>query len=86
MSNLGATTLRRRARARDPVRTYDAFPPELRRWMAQAALPWSPRSCARHWEKVRGTRHDPEAALAILTHAEAQSLARDRQSNSNRIP
>lgn len=84
--NLGATSLRRRSRPGDPMRAYDALPPELRAWIAQAALPWSPRSCARLWEKARRGGLGPEAALAVLSHAEARTLARDRlaaTANSN---
>jgi hypothetical protein len=76
--NLGATSLRRRARAGDPMRGYDALPPELRAWIAQAALPWSPRSCARLWEKARRKGLDPEEAHDLLTRAELRTLARDR--------
>ncbi|MBO6922217.1 MAG: hypothetical protein JJ859_08380 [Roseicyclus sp.] len=76
--NLGATTLQRRKRACDPMRTYDALPPELRRWIAQAALPWSPRSCARLWKKARQRGLGAEAALATLERAQAGTLALER--------
>ena len=76
--NLGATSLRRRARGGDPMRAYDALPPELRAWMAGAALPWSPRSCARLWEKARRKGMSAEAALAYLSRVEAGTLARER--------
>ena len=74
--NLGATALRRRARRAEPMRAYDDLPPELRRWMAQAVLPWSARSCARLWDRARRRGLDPEAALAALSRAEARTLAR----------
>jgi hypothetical protein len=75
--NLGAAALRRR-RERNPMRAYDALPPELRRWLAHAALPWSPRSCARLWEKARRRGLDRDAALALLDRAERATLARER--------
>ena len=37
------TSLRRRRRS-CPITQYDRLPPELRHWLAQAALPWSPVS------------------------------------------
>lgn len=77
--NLGATSLRRRVRGGDPMRAYDALPPDLRAWLAEAALPWSPQSCARVWEKARRKGLPPKEALAALTRAEARTLARDRQ-------
>ena len=60
------------------MRTYDALPPELRRWMAGAALPWSPRSCARLWAKARRRGLTADAAIALLDTAERRTLARDR--------
>ena len=76
--NLGATTLQCRRRNCDPMRAYDALPPELRRWIAQAALPWSPRSCGRLWDKARRRGLEAEAALAMLERAQAGTLARER--------
>ncbi|MFQ6552250.1 DUF6525 family protein [Aestuariibius insulae] len=78
--NLGATSLRRRARSGDPMRSYDALAPELRRWMAQAALPWSARSCARLWDRARRQGLGPNYALAALSRAERRQLERDRLS------
>lgn len=36
--NRGATSLRRKRRRGDPMRDYDRLPPELRCWLADAAL------------------------------------------------
>ncbi|WP_260349929.1 DUF6525 family protein, partial [Alloyangia mangrovi] len=38
-----------RRREGDVMSAYDRLPPELRAWLAQAALPWSPRSALRAW-------------------------------------
>jgi hypothetical protein len=75
--NLGATVLPRR-RERDPMRASDALPPELRDRLAQAALSWSPRSCARLWRKALRRGLDAQAALAALDRAQARTLARER--------
>lgn len=83
--NLGATSLPRSGRGRDPMRAYDALPPELRGWMAQAALPWSPRSCARLWEKARRQGLEGRAALDLLDRAERKTLARERSRSARQI-
>lgn len=71
------TTLRRRAQT-DPMRAFDALPPVLRHWLAQARLPWNPGSARRIWARALA-RHagDPAAALQSLDRAERRSLARD---------
>lgn len=51
---------------------YDRLPADLRAWLAQAALPWSPASALRLWRKG-----DPAAARGRLDAAEARLLARD---------
>ncbi|MCZ0962456.1 DUF6525 family protein [Paracoccus benzoatiresistens] len=57
---------------------YDRLPPELRTWLAAAALPWSPRSVLRLWDRLlREMRGDVEAVLARLDRAERKMLAKD---------
>lgn len=77
-SNLGKTCQRQSRRSGDPMRAYDALPTPLRRWMAQAALPWSPTSCRRIWTRARKRGEAVEAVLERLTRAEAACLARER--------
>lgn len=81
--NLGSTSLRRKRRARDPMRSYDALPAPLRNWLAQATLPWSPVSAQRLWNRACAQGLDTEAALSHMSQAEARTLARDRFSNVN---
>ncbi len=76
-TNLGQTRLKRRRRRADPMSDYDALPPVLRLWVAQAALPWSPRSCLRLWRAARAKGASEGEALARLSRAEADLLARD---------
>ena len=72
-----ATSLRRRRRS-CPITQYDRLPPELRHWLAQAALPWSPVSALRLWRKLLDeTGKDAEAARARLDMIEARMLMRD---------
>lgn len=72
-----ATSLRRKARG-NPMRAYDALPHDLRRWLASAALPWSPQSVARLWQRAlhdaNGCRH---RATERLDAAERRLLERD---------
>ena len=76
--NLGSTALKRRRRATDPMMTYDTLPQPLRRWLAEGALPWSPKSCKRIWEKARRNGLSVEDAIVVLTEAERKTLSRDK--------
>lgn len=79
--NLGQTSLRGKRRATDPMKTYDALPAPLRLWLGQAALPWSPTSARRLWDKVHAKGQSIEDTLSALSKAEAKTLARDRFAN-----
>lgn len=72
-----ATSLRRRIRPL-PMERYDRLPPELRRWLAGAALPWSPNSVLRLWTRLqREARGDTDLILQRLDQAERRLLAKD---------
>lgn len=75
MQNL--RTPRARRRQTDPMREYDALPPELRQWLASANLPWSPRSVRRLWQKALQTHGDRQRAIASLQKSESRAIARD---------
>ncbi|MDF2235117.1 DUF6525 family protein [Albimonas sp. CAU 1670] len=76
--NRGEIRLRMRRRAGDPMAEFDRLPPPLRRWLAGAALPWSPRSVVRAWAAARReARGDPAAALARLDAIQARRLAQE---------
>lgn len=81
--NLGATTLKRRRRSADPMHAYDALPQPLRQWLAHAALPWSPLSCKRIWDRARKEGLGLDDALLRLGTAEQKTLARDRVSGTS---
>jgi len=78
--NLGQSTLRRKRRSGDPMPAYDGLPPPLRQWLSAAALPWSPTSARRLWFKLRAKGLTQEEMIALLSEAEARTLARDRHS------
>ena len=74
--NRGATGLRPRRRAEDQMQAFDRLPPELRAWLREAALPWSPRSCRSIWIRARADGASPAEAIARLKRAEAATLAK----------
>lgn len=47
--NRGSTSLHRKRRPTDPMRSFDALPAPLRRWLSQATLTWSSDSARRLW-------------------------------------
>jgi hypothetical protein len=59
------------------MQVYDHLPPDLRRWMAGAAMPWSPTSCLAIWRRAVAEEGSVEAALARLDNAEKAALGRD---------
>ncbi|MEP3785807.1 DUF6525 family protein [Ascidiaceihabitans sp.] len=75
MQNLGKTCLPVRRRNANPMRTYDALPVPLRRWLSQAVLPWSPKSAARLWAQARKKGLSVELTLQSLQNAERRTLA-----------
>lgn len=71
------TTLRRRPQP-DPMRAFDRLPPDLRRWLAEARLPWSARSVRALWcRALAEAKGDADLARARLDAAEARCLSRD---------
>ena len=71
---MGANLNSRLRKRSSSMQDYDRLPPELRAWLAQAALPWSVASVRKVWAR---TRRDPQAALARLRDLEARNLHRD---------
>lgn len=72
--NCGEVALVHKRRKSDPMRAYDALPPDLRKWMSQAVLPWSPVSCLKIWSGSDG----PADALRRLENAERKTLEKAR--------
>ena len=78
-NNLGATTLKKQRRAADPMMTYDLLPEPLRSWLAEAALPWSPKSCKRIWDKARTNGLSVDDTIVVLTEVERKkNLSQDK--------
>lgn len=64
-------------RAGSTMQDFDRLPPELRAWLAQAALPWSVRSVRKLWAQAKRHHPTPDAALRHLTQLEIRALQRD---------
>jgi hypothetical protein len=69
-----SSSLRRRG---STMQDYDRLPPELRAWLAQAALPWSVRSVRKLWAQAKRRHPTADAALRHLTQLETRALHRD---------
>ena len=75
-SNLGQTALRRKKSVQDPMRAYDSLPRPLRLWLANAVMPWSPKSCEKIWQRAKSRGEATPAILAKLDRAETATLAK----------
>ncbi|MEL6169009.1 MAG: DUF6525 family protein [Pseudomonadota bacterium] len=82
--NLGQCSLRRKRRRGDPMAAYDGLPAPLRKWLSEAALPWSPASVWRIWARSRAKGLTPDEIFLALNQAEMRTLARDQQSSAFR--
>jgi Family of unknown function (DUF6525) len=75
--NRNLASPRARWRKTNPMAAYDRLPPDLRSWLAEAALPWSAASVLRLWQRALRETGCPQAAKARLARAEAKTLAKD---------
>ncbi len=71
------TSPRARWRRTDPMAAHDRLPEPLRRWAADAALPWSAASLLRLWQRAMADTGCPTAACARLSRAEQSALSRE---------
>lgn len=57
---------------------YDRLPADLRAWLAQAALPWSPHSALRIWcSAMKTCGNDKVAAQLYLSQLEIKKLKQE---------
>ncbi|MEL7093266.1 MAG: DUF6525 family protein [Pseudomonadota bacterium] len=76
-TNRGATSLKSRRRAADPMREFDALPPELRQWVADGLRPWRAGSVRKTYASAIARTGDAQSALAELDRIERAAVARD---------
>ena len=77
-TNRGQTTLKIKNRPSSPMSEFDGLPPELRRWLANAILPWSARSVKKAYRKAKSDLGNTASALNKLNQIEAKLIAKDR--------
>ena len=75
--NRGTTSLLLKRRSADPMRDYDRLPAELRAWLAEAVLPWGPRSVLRSFDKALAKTGDKRRALEELDRLQQRLVAKD---------
>ncbi len=75
MRNTG--TPRARWQKGNPMRDHDHLPPDLRRFLIHAALPWSAGSALRLWQDELRRGGTVDSALRRLDGAACATLARD---------
>lgn len=76
-TNRGATTLKRRRRAENNMDEFDRLPPDLRRWLMSAVLPWRPKSVRRAFDNAYRQTGDPDTALRALDQLQDRLIAKD---------
>ncbi len=75
--NRGQTSLKLKRRTEDPMQDYDRLPPELRAWLAEALLPWRPRSVRRAFERAIARTRNRAHALEELDRLQERLVAED---------
>ncbi len=78
--NCGETGQRLARRRVDAMAAYDRLPAELRGWLQEAALPWSPDSALRAWRRALLRSYgNRRRALEMMSEIEAQKLAQEAE-------
>ena len=70
--------MRKKKRTGNPMAEFDNLPVQLRRWLSEAALPWSPASARRVWLNAKAKGLTQDEVLLSLGRAEASTLAREK--------
>ena len=76
-NNLGRTSLKRKRRNENPLLDYDRLPKELRAWVANAELPWRPRSVLKTYERAFLKTGDRNKALNELNYIQHRLVSKD---------
>ena len=76
-SNRGSTSLKRKRRNECPILDYDQLPSELRAWIANAELPWRPKSVLKAYERAFLKTGNHEEALNELSRIQHQIVSKD---------
>ena len=76
-NNLGRTSLKRKRRNENPLLDYDRLPRALRAWVANAELPWRPRSVLKAYERAFSKTGDRNKALNELNCIQNRLVSKD---------
>ena len=75
--NLGRTSLKRKLRRQNPMVDYDQLPKELRAWIAEADLPWRPKSVRRTFDRALAQSGDRRKAIEELNRLQHRLVCKD---------
>ena len=76
-NNLGKTSLKRKRQNENPLLDYDRLPRDLRAWIANAELPWRPRSVLKAYERAFSKTGDRNKAMNELNNIQHRLVAKD---------
>ena len=83
--NLGKTSLKKRVFGGSQMEEFDRLPAQLRRWLSNADLPWSPASVRRVYRKSLDDTNDARKALDELDNMQRKRLRQQKYSGIDRI-
>jgi hypothetical protein len=76
--NLGKTLLKKKTAKGDRMEEFDRLPPNLRRWLRNADLPWSPTSVKRAYLKALRNSENCNIAIAELDKMQSKQLSKEQ--------
>ena len=76
-SNRGSTSLKRKRRNECPILDYDRLPSELRAWIANAELPWRPKSVLKAYERAYLKTGNRDKAMNELNCIQNRLVSKD---------
>ena len=76
-NNLGSTSLKRKKRNENPLLDYDRLPKELRAWVANAELPWRPKSVLKAYKHAYLKTGNRDKAINELNYIQNRLVAKD---------
>ena len=76
--NLGNTFLKKKISKGGRMEEFDRLPPQLRSWLRDACLPWSPSSVKRVYLKALKSTGDYSSALLTLDTMQSRQLTKER--------
>ncbi len=77
LRNRGKTSLKVRRRAGPPMNDFDRLPKDLRSWIAQADLPWRPKSVQQAFHRFVAQTGDRDLAFEELDRLQRRLVCKD---------